>query len=490
MSELMNILRDPQMDYQQRVIALAKYAENLEDPIVLSERARWFQEKEIVTDMGEGLAPYRPRYVTIDFDKFLKQGSKFLEIEPPRDIWEAVSALMIIYHHIPGVTMQPVYIGHLDRLLEPFFTTYEETKRAVRMLLMHIDRTIPDSFVHCDIGPEDTRVGRIVLELSAEMQRPIPNLTLIYNEKTSDEFAIEAVKCALVCSKPSFQNDAISRNEWDNYCVASCYNILAVGGGGMTLGRFNLTYLKDIVESEEQLLGGLLQEATLCQLELIDKRMQFIIEDCKFFENSFLAQEGLISMDRFTGMFGIVGMADLVNKVLHAEKQEDRFGHSERANALAEKISDIMHEIVTNYKPKYCKIRMHGQVGLSTDTQITPNVRIPIGEEPELYQHLAVTARMQKNFETGVGDLFPFDATAKQNPQAVLDIVKASFGMGMRFISFYSADSDVIRVTGYLIKLSEVEEYRKGKAVLDSTTNYGSEAKDGLRFLDRKVRSV
>ena len=31
MSELMDIIKDPTMDYQQRCIALAKYAENLED---------------------------------------------------------------------------------------------------------------------------------------------------------------------------------------------------------------------------------------------------------------------------------------------------------------------------------------------------------------------------------------------------------------------------------------------------------------------------
>ena len=42
MSELMDILKDPTMYYQQRCIQLAKYAENLEDPIQLSERAKYF----------------------------------------------------------------------------------------------------------------------------------------------------------------------------------------------------------------------------------------------------------------------------------------------------------------------------------------------------------------------------------------------------------------------------------------------------------------
>jgi len=111
-----------------------------------------------------------------------------------------------------------------------------------------------------------------------------------------------------------------------------------------------------------------------------------------------------------------------------------------------------------------------------------------VGEEPDFYSHLAVTARMQKNFECGVGDLFPFDETAKKNPQAALDIIKGAFSMNMRYFSFYSKDTDVIRVTGYLVKLSEVEEYRKGKAVLDTTTEFGSGAKDGLKIMQRRVR--
>ena len=488
MSELMDILKDPTMDYQQRCIQLAKYAENLEDPIQLSERAKYFQEKQVVTDMGEGAAPYRPRYVTIDFDKFFRQGSKFLMLEPPKDIWDAVSDLMIIYHHIPGVTMQPVYIGHLDRLLEPFYTTYEETKRAVKMLLMHLDRTIPDSFCHCNLGPYDTKVGRIILELSAEMQRPVPNMSLIYNEDTPDDFALKAIETGLITAKPSFVNDAMYRKEWDNYCVASCYNVLPVGGGGYTLGRMNLRYLEELKPTREELMGGLLKEAVLCQCELIDKRIQFIVDDCRFFENSFLAEEGLIERERFVGMFGIVGLAELVNGVLDAKKQEERFGTGEEANTFAEEILDLIHETVDGYVPKYGKIYMHGQVGISTDEGTTPNVRVPVGEEPEFYRHLAVTARMQKNFETGVGELFPFDVTAKKNPRAVLDVIRGAFSMNMRYFSFYSRDTDVIRVTGYLVKLSEVEEYRKGKAVLDYTTNYGSGAKDGLKIMQRKVR--
>lgn len=72
----MDIIKDPTMDYQQRCIALAKYAENLEDHIVLSDRTKYFQEKQVVTAMGEGASPYRPRYVTMDFEKFFASGKQ------------------------------------------------------------------------------------------------------------------------------------------------------------------------------------------------------------------------------------------------------------------------------------------------------------------------------------------------------------------------------------------------------------------------------
>ena len=87
-----------------------------------------------------------------------------------------------------------------------------------------------------------------------------------------------------------------------------------------------------------------------------------------------------------------------------------------------------------------------------------------------------------------VGSLAVIFMNMEMVPSAFHDIIKGAFSMNMRYFSFYSKDTDVIRVTGYLVKLSEVEEYRKGKAVLDTTTNFGSGAKDGLKIMQRKVR--
>jgi len=484
------ILADPQLTYPQRLKELAAAAENTPDPVVLTEEAQWFVDRDIVFDMGEGNAPYRPRYVLPDYDKFMKQGSEFLMLEPPKDIWDAVSNLLILYRHVPSVIGGPVYIGHIDRLLEPFVKDEEEARHAIKIFLTSVDRTIGDSFCHADIGPYDTKAGRIILELSAEMQRPVPNMSLIYNEHTSDDFACKAIETGLVTAKPSFVNDAMYTADWgQNYAIVSCYNALPIGGGGLTLGRLNLKKLADICENREE-FWKMLPKAVAAQCEQMDKRDTYILEDAHFLENTFMTAEGLICKEKMVGMFGIVGMAECVNKILHLVKPEERYGHGKEAEEFALEILDKIHEQVTAYKPKYGFFAMHGQVGIATDTGVTPNTRVTVGEEPPLPEHLLFTAKTQKHFAAGIGELFPFEETAKKNPEAVLDIIKGAFKENMRYFSFYSKDSDVVRVTGYLVKRSDIEKYDAGQASLDASTVLGAGASKGLRIFERSVRNV
>ncbi len=490
-ARIKEIIADPKLTYPQRLIELAKAAENLPDPVPLSEDAQWFVEKEVVFDMGEGNAPYRPRYVLPDYDLFMKQGSKFLMLEPPKDIWDAVSNLTILYHFVPSVIAGPVYIGHIDRLLEPFVKDEEEARHAIKLFLTHVDRVVSDSFCHANIGPYDTKAGRIILELSAEMQRPTPNMSMIYNEHTPDDFALKAIETGLVTAKPSFVNDAMYSADWgSNYAIVSCYNALPVGGGGLTLGRLNLKKLADLAKSKEEFLNDLLPRAVAAQCEQMDKRDSFIFEDGHFLEYTFLAEEGLIHKDRFVGMFGMVGLAECVNQVLNLMKPEERYGHGKEAESFALDVLDRIHAQVEAYQPKYGKFALHGQVGISTDWGVTPNTRVPVGEEPPLPQHLLFTAKTQKHFAAGIGELFPFEETTKKNPQAVLDIIRGAFGQGMRYFSFYSDTSDVVRITGYLVKRSDIEKYDAGERCIGNSTILGSGASKGLRIFEREVRKA
>ncbi len=485
------IIADPKLTYPQRLIELAKAAENVPETLPLSEDAQWFVEKEVVFDMGEGNAPYRPRYVLPDYEKFMKQGSKFLMLEPPKDIWDAVFALTILYRFVPSVIAGPVYIGHIDRLLEPFVKEEEEARHAIELFLTHVDRTVSDSFCHANIGPYDTKAGRIILELSAKMQRPTPNMSLIYNEHTPDAFALKAIETGLVTAKPSFVNDAMYTADWgSNYAIVSCYNALPVGGGGLTLGRLNLKKLADLAQSKQQFLDDLLPRAVAAQCEQMDRRDTFIMEDAHFLEHTFLAEEGLIEKERFVGMFGMVGLAECVNQVLQLTDPNERYGHGKEAEAFALDVLDRIHSQVEAFQPKYGKFALHGQVGISTDWGVTPNTRIPVGEEPSLPEQLLFTAKTQKHFAAGIGELFPFEETAKNNPRAVLDIIRGAFGQGMRYFSFYSDTTDVIRITGYLVKRSDIEKYDAGERCVGNSTILGSGASKGLRIFDRSVRDV
>ena len=66
--------------------------------------------------------------------------------------------------------------------------------------------------------------------------------------------------------------------------------------------------------------------------------------------------------------------------------------------------------------------------------------------------------------------------------------MKGAFQKELRYLSFYSGDSDVIRVTGYLVKRSELEKLDSGQAVLQDTTALGLGAAKNGHILERKVR--
>jgi len=424
----------------------------------------------------------------------MKQGSEFLRLTPPTNIWEAVNNLLILYKHVPSITSFPVYVGNIDTLLEPFVADEKEAYVAIKFFLMHIDRTITDSFCHANIGPLDTKAGRIILEVERELQNATPNITLKYSKETNDEFAIEAIKTALSCAKPSFANhEMFSKELGEKYAIASCYNGLNIGGGSYTLVRMILSKLAPKAKNVEDFLNNVLPEAIEIMLDYMDKRVRFIVEESNFFESNFLVREGLISRDRFTAMFGLVGLAECVNTLLNASEEVDRFGHSAKANELGETIIKTMYDIVNKHENKYCEATdnhylLHAQVGIETDNGTSPGCRIPIGEEPILHEHLVQSAVFHKYFPSGIGDIFKFDTMAKNNPKSILDVIKGAFAIDMRYFSLYCDDCDVIRITGYLVKRSDIEKLDRGEQVLQDTVALGYGAVKNSKILERKLR--
>ncbi len=245
MNDIEKIVKDVTLTYEQKVLSLARYAENSVKVLNISDETQKLRDAGIICDLFEGNVPYRPRYILPDYEKFIKEGCKFLELAPPTNIWEATTNLLIMYKHVPSITSMPVYIGNIDYLLEPFIvdelelapptniweaTTNllimykhvpsitsmpvyignidyllepfivdeSEAKLAIRLFLTQLDRTITDSFCHGNLGPKPTKAAKIILEVERELENAIPNLTLKYSEETPDDLAIEAIKTALV----------------------------------------------------------------------------------------------------------------------------------------------------------------------------------------------------------------------------------------------------------------------------------------------------
>ncbi len=494
MSDIKSIIKDNTLTYEQKVLTLAKAAENSINVLRIDEETQKYRDQGIICDLFEGNAPYRPRYIVPDYEKFFDNGSKFLGLEPPKNIWEAVNHLLILYRHVPSITSFPVYLGNIDDLLDRFIKDEEEAYQAIKLFLLHIDRTITDSFCHANIGPKATKAGSLILKASKELKTSIPNITLKYSNKTPTDFALEAIATSLETAKPSFANhEMFSRELGDNYGIASCYNGLPIGGGSLTLVRLNLAKLIPSAKELDDFLNNLLPHMVQKMAVYMDERIRFLMEESGFSESNFLVKEELITMDRFTAMFGMVGLAEIVNHLLGAKDNADRYGHSKIADELGIRIITRLDEEVKKHNNPYCKFSngkflLHAQVGIDTDMKISPGCRIPIGEEPELLDHIMHSSYFHKFFPSGIGDIFRFESTVKNNPQYVLDVIKGAMKVGMRYISFYTSDSDVVRITGYLVKRSDMERLESGEAVLNGAAVLGLGSVKNQHVLDRKER--
>ena len=495
--DMLSTICSPVLTHEQKVSALAHKADSLLRVLDLPEGLAELCEKGIICDLNEGNAPGRPRYIVPDYGVLFEKGCEFLRLAPPQDLHEAINSLLILYKHVPSVTNFPVFIGNIDTLLEPFVQQTERglAKKLLGLFLTNIDRTITDAFCHANLGPVATLTGELVLELEREMQNAVPNMTMLYDPLvTPDAFAIDAIRTQLSVSKPAFANHSAFKAELGKYAIASCYNSLKLGGGAFTLVRVKLGALAQTANGSRHFFAEVLPHCLRVMAAYMDVRTKFIAEDSGFFQNSFLAREGFISRDLFSSMFGMVGLAECVNTLMQKDRSEGRYGHSANADELGVKVLEEMKAFVNNHENKYCtgfnnRFMLHGQVGIDTDTNETPNVRIPIGEEPEeLAEHILHCAKFQPYFPSGVGEIFPVESTALSNPAAVLDIIKGAFANNVRYLTIHNSDSDVIRVTGYLVKRSEVEKLKQGDRVLQNTTIFGLGAVNNSKVLERKLR--
>ena len=171
-----------------------------------------------------------------------------------------------------------------------------------------------------------------------------------------------------------------------------------------------------------------------------------------------------------------------------------KYGTDKEADDLGvrilEKIKEVVDSLTAHHTPLTSShFVLHAQVGLDSDKGMTSGVCIPVGDEPHyIYDHLRHSARYHGFFPSGVGDIFPIAYNVKQNTAALLDIVKGAFNTGVHYMSFYSANTDLVRITGYLVKRSEMDKLASGKAVVKQTTVLGMKNYNVNNLKERKVR--
>lgn len=492
-----HIVTSPVLSAAQKRHFLALEAENSLPYPALPQAARAALDDGVICDMFEGNAPYKPRYVLPDYAKFLAQGSEWLELEPAKDVDDALSMLTILYHHVPSVTLMPVFLGHLDALLQPYvrILTQDEIDSRIKRFWRYLDRTLPDAFMHANIGPYDTPVTRAILRADAELKQVAPNLTFIYDpEITPESLLLQVAENICECSKPHISNGPVNDKIFTKggYGVVSCYNSLPLAGGGSTLVRLNLKAVAERSASVDDFFDRTLAHYCAQQIAIIDARCDFLHQQSHFFENSFLVKEGLIDAQRFVPMFGIYGLAEAVNTLCEKSGSAGRYGKDEAANQLAWRISEYLADFVARTPVKHGwqqRAMLHAQSGISSDTVTTPGARLPYGEEPDPITHLQTVAPHHAWYAAGISDILTLDETIKRNPQAVAQLCLGAFSLGMREFTANVSGNDLVRVTGYMVRLSDLEKFR-AEGSRTNTTWLGEEAARNTRMLERQPRVV
>lgn len=502
--ELYQILSSANSDHKQKRGRIIAWAQNILPYPKISKQAQQFLDEKIICDLFEGNAPLTPRYILPDYQLFLSQGSEYLNLKPASNLYEAINSLLIIYNYVPSVTGYPVYLGHIDSLLEPFVASASpsesEIENLLKLYLTNIDRTLSNAFVHLNIGPKKTVIGETILKLEKELKNSVPNLSLKIDSTTDRSFILLAIDTALSTAKPYFVNNNVLENELSvNYGIASCYNTLKIAGGSHTLVRVNLKAVAQKAKKENSnnninnsntsihQFEKLLKEVLEAQIEIINARTRFLVEDVGFFKHSFLAREKLISLENFTSMAGVFGLYECI-QILDGTK----LGKDANAEDLAEKIMSIVRETIKSAEGAYCqgfqnKIGLHAQSGIDSDVDTTPGVRIKVGEEiNSISKQLKIAGLLHKYFDTGVSDIVIFDQTAHKNHQGILTIIEGALKSGVRLLSINAVDSELIRVSGYLVKKSDLKKYQQGIPLRDETVSLGANSIEGQRVFDRK----
>lgn len=92
-------------------------------------------------------------------------------------------------------------------------------------------------------------------------------------------------------------------------------------------------------------------------------------------------------------------------------------------------------------------------------------------------------------YTSGISDILTVDETIKQNPDALMQLCLGAFSCGLREFTANVGGNDLVRVTGYMVRLSDLKKYKEEGSRLN-TTWLGDEATTNCHIAERKPRVI
>jgi hypothetical protein len=133
---------------------------------------------------------------------------------------------------------------------------------------------------------------------------------------------------------------------------------------------------------------------------------------------------------------------------------------------------------------------LHAQSGIDLDKDVTAGTRIPVGDEPPMFEHITTCAPHHRHFASGVSDIFHVDETAVRNPQAIVDIIRGAFANGMRDFTFNLDSNEFVRITGYLVRKSDLAAIAGRSGTRHGSDYLAAAAENEFHLTQRAVKRI
>ena len=103
-----------------------------------------------------------------------------------------------------------------------------------------------------------------------------------------------------------------------------------------------------------------------------------------------------------------------------------------------------------------------------------------------IYDQISIQSELQEYFDAGASDIYEFDKTAKENIIGVKCIVNGAMKKGLKVMAINSSDSELTRITGFLVKKSDISKIKEGIDLREDTVSICHRCIENLGILNRK----